>query len=502
MTNSRPVNMPPASGGNSPVPGPSDDGLWSEMFRPETPVAIAAAKVPDDMQGSWADGVKTETRDILSLSSRGLLAGAAVFVFWSLLFPIGSAVVAEGVLVSNGRNKVLQHRTGGVVTDIAARDGEVVQAGASVLRLDPVNDQADLIRFKARFAILDAMRRRLEAENAVAANAGRMPTEDFGLMDMRRGFDTMPASIDDLQTGATGEADPLLAEQQRQFERGRGAADAEIDAMLARKDALNRRREGIKERLGVMEAQVASLKRQTGALQPAVDRGHIARKVLWDTEDQLLARTSELANLKAENDALADDAGEIDSRIRQAKLTDQRETSMKLTEVLAEMRQISGQMQAAEAAVRSADLRAPVTGTVVHSKHTTIGAVIAPGEVLAEIVPIGSDFAVKARIAPHDITHVRTGQTARVKIAALNARIFDDIDALVTRVAADTTADEKTGQYYFEVDLLLKQAAPAEQALLGPGMTAQVYIEGESRTFADYVMVPFTDSLSRSFREP
>ncbi|MCD7107491.1 HlyD family type I secretion periplasmic adaptor subunit [Rhizobium sp. DKSPLA3] len=458
--------------------------------------------MPDDMQGRWADGVKTETRDILSLSSRGLLAGAGLFLLWSLLFPISSAVVAEGVLVSSGRNKVLQHRTGGVVTDIAARDGEVVQAGAPVLRLDPVNNQADLIRFKARFAVLDAMRRRLEAENAVAANAGRAPTDDFGLMEMRQGFDTTPAPLDSLQTGATGAGDPLVAEQQRQFARGRGAADAEIEAMLARKDALIRRREGVRERLGVMETQVASLKRQAGALQPAVDRGHIARKVLWDAEDQLLARTSDLSNLKAENDALEDDAGEIDSRIRQARLTDQRETSMKLTEVLAEMRQISGQMQAAEAAVSSADLRAPVTGTVVHSKHTTIGAVIAPGEVLAEIVPSGSDFAVKARIAPHDITHVRTGQTARVKIAALNARIFDDIDARVTRVAADSTADEKTGQHYFEVDLLLTQAAPAEQALLGPGMTAQVYIEGESRTFADYVLAPFTDSLSRSFREP
>nr|AGU11171.1 HlyD family secretion protein [uncultured organism] len=502
MTNDRPVHASFPTGSKSAFPTHSGDALLPLLFQPEPPVAVTGTKVPDDMRGSWADDVRTETRDILSMSSRGLLIGAGVFILWSMFFPLGSAVVAEGVLVSNGRNKVLQHRTGGVVTAIDARDGEVVQAGATVLRLDPVNDQADLIRFKARFAILDAMRRRLEAENAVAASGGKMSEQDFGVMDMRQGIDTVPPSFDGLHTGATGEDDPLLVEQQRQFERGRGAADAEIDAMIARKDALNRRRQGVEERMGVMEAQLASLKRQAGALQPAVNRGHIARKVLWDTEDQLLARTSELANLDAEHDALADDAGEIDSRIREARLTDQRETSMKLTDVLGEMRQISGQMQAAEAAVRSSDVRAPVTGTVVHSKHTTIGAVIAPGEIMAEIVPSGSDFAVKVRILPHDITHVRTGQTARVKITALNARIFDDIDARVTRVAADTTVDEKTGQPYFEVDLLLKQAEQAEQALLGPGMTAQVYIEGESRTFAGYVMAPFVDSLSRSFREP
>lgn len=476
------------------------DGLAAHLFRPlEAAAAPAPAKGPDDMRGSWAEGVETETGDILSRAGRGLLAAAGLFVVWAVLFPIGSAVVAEGVVVSNGRNKILQHRSGGVVVAIGARDGETVAEGDAVLRLDPLNDQAELTRLKARFAVLEAMRTRLQAENALAATGDDDAPNPMGL---RSGSYDLTALVDVRYTGATVAGDTLVLEQQREFERGRGAVGAEIASMQARSDALVRRRQGIGERLDVVAAQLASLERQLVAYRPAVAKGFIAQKVIWDIEDQLLARRSERANLDAENDALGDDAREIASRVRQARLADQRETSVKLTEVLAEIRQIEGQLQAAEATVRSSEVRAPVAGTVVHSKHTTLGAVAAPGEVLAEIVPQGGALAVKARVQPNDIAHVRAGQSARVKISALNARLFDDVDATVTRVAADSTTDEKTAQHYFEVDLLLKPAAPAEQALLGAGMTAQVYIEGQSRTFAGYVMTPFVDSLSRAFREP
>ncbi|MFE1597362.1 hypothetical protein [Methylobacterium sp. ID0610] len=119
----------------------------------------------------------------------------------------------------------------------------------------------------------------------------------------------------------------------------------------------------------------------------------------------------------------------------------------------------------------------------------------------SQIVPLGAELAVKARVAPSDITHVRAGQRARAKISALNARLFDDVPGLVSRVAADATAGERTGQHHFEVEVQLKPEQASARALLTAGMVGQVYIEGESRTFASYVLRPLIDSLGR-FREP
>ncbi|GJD56372.1 HlyD family type I secretion periplasmic adaptor subunit [Methylobacterium dankookense] len=459
---------------------------------------------PDDMRGSWAEDVRTGSRDILTTSSRVLLGASGLFVLWAVLCPLDSAVVADGVVIASGQNKVLQHRTGGVITEIRVRDGETVEAGGTVATLDPVHDQAELTRLRGRFAVLDAMRQRLEAENAFAAGGDGALGGRFNLLGLRKGLpDAAPLSGGTIvPVREAGPVDPLLAEQEREFTRGRGAALAEIDAMVARKEAMARRRQGLSERIEAVGAQVASLDRQVTAMRPVASRGHLARKTLWDGEDQLLARKAELANLKAEAGALADEMEETGSRIRQARLTDQRQTSGRLTDVIAEIGQIADQIRAAETAVRSTDLRAPVAGTVVHSKHATVGAVVTPGEVLAEIVPLGGALTVKARVAPTDITHVRVGLGARAKISALNARLYDDVPGVVSRVAADATSDERTGQHYFEVEMRLKPEQPGVAALLGAGMVGQVYIEGESRTFAGYILKPFIDSLGRSFREP
>lgn len=451
--------------------------------------------VPDDMGGRWAEDVRTDTHDILSGAGRAILAAAGLFLVWSVAYPLDSAVVAEGVVIATGQNKVLQHRSGGVVAEIGARDGESVEAGTVVVRLDPIHDQAELTRLRGRLAVLDAMRQRLEAENAFAAGGDTALDGRFSLLGLRRTAEAGPA-------GTVGPDERLLQEQAREFERGRGAALAEIEAMVARRDAVGRRRQGLAERVAAVTAQLASLERQVAAMRPVATRGHLARKVLWDAEDQLLARRAERANLAAEESALADEVAETGSRIRQARLTDQRQTSGRLTDVIAEIGQIADQIRAAETAVRLTEVRAPVAGTVVHARHRTVGAVAAPGEVLAEIVPAGSELALKARVAPTDITHVRTGRAARAKISALNARLYDDVPALVTRVAADATSDERTGQHYFEVEVRLRPEQPGVRDLLGAGMVGQVYIEGERRTFAGYVLKPFADSLGRSFREP
>ena len=452
--------------------------------------------VPDDMRGSWAEEVRTEARDILTMSGRGLLAAAGLFVLWSVAYPIDAAVVADGVVIATGQNKVLQHRAGGVITGIRARDGEAVEAGGVVLTLDPVHDQAELTRLRGRLAVLEAMRGRLEAENAFAAGGDAALGGRFSLLGLRT------ASAEATDPDPDGGGDRLLREQEREFARGRGAALAEIEAMAARREAVGRRRRGLADRAAAASAQVASLERQVAAMRPVAARGHLARKVLWDAEDQLLARRAELANLKAEEGALADEMEETGSRIRQARLSDQRQTSGKLTDVIAEIGQIADQIRAAESAVRLTEVRAPVAGTVVHSKHMTVGAVAGPGEVLAQIVPAGSELAFKARVAPTDITHVRTGQAARAKISALNARLYDDVPAIVTRVAADATSDERTGQHYFEVEVQLRPEQAGLRGLLGAGMVGQAYIEGERRTFAAYLLKPFADSLGRSFREP
>lgn len=478
------------------------------------PKPAAATMAAGDMQGAWAEGIAVEAGDVTGTASRLMLMAMGAFVAWSCLFPLGSAVVAEGTLIARGQNKVLQHRTGGVIAGIFAREGDIVEAGQVIYRLDPVVDQAELTRLRGRYAVLSAIGQRLEAEKRFAAGGDSPAPQGFSLRGLRA------AGQDDalLHTGSTGAiplaaSDPqarpgpealLLLEQQREFEKGRGALLAEIDGLTNRMDALKRRKAGLGERIAASQSQLGLLVRQVEAMRPLAQRGHIARKAVWDIEEQMFARKGELANLRAEEGALANEIAEVGARIQQARLADQRQASGRATEVIAEMAQIADQIKAAMAAVASTEVRAPLAGTVIHAKHTTIGGVVPGGEVMAQIVPRGAELAFRARVAPNDITHVKVGSPVRAKITALNARTYDDIEGTVSLVAADASMDDKTGQRFFEVEIRLLGSPKdkAGQPVLSAGMLGQAFIQGESRTFAAYLLSPLTDSLRRSFREP
>ncbi|CAN1493557.1 AcrA Membrane-fusion protein [Rhabdaerophilaceae bacterium] len=460
---------------------------------------------PEDLQGDWAAAVRTDTGDLVGRSARIGYFTLIVFVAWSVLFPLDSAIVGEGALIAKGQNKVLQHRAGGVITEILAREGDLVRAGQTVLKLDPAQDRAELTRLRGRLALLQAMHHRLDAEKQFAASPDGQLPEGFriGQVLAQRQSDSA------LTTGSTPKGKQLtsemrlLIEQQREFEKGRGALQAEIDALTNRADALARRKKGYDERYAKLSAQTNLLSKQHATMKSLVGKGYIALKSVWDIEEQLLGRQAELANLDAEREAVEKEIKETGARINMARLSDQRQASTRMTDVIAEMAQISDQLQAAERTLSLTDVRASVDGVLMHNKHVTVGGVATPGEVLAHIVPLGTELAFRARVLPTDISHVRVGQATRTKITSLSARLYDEIPGEVTFVAADATTDDKTGIKFFEVEIRFTTLPkdPAGKPVLMAGMLGQTHIVGESRTFASYLLAPLRDSLSRSFRE-
>src|ERR1700748_2365815 len=60
----------------------------------------------------------------------GLLTMAVTltgFGVWGNMAPIAGAVVASGVFVATGQNKIIQHLEGGVIREIYVREGDVVE---------------------------------------------------------------------------------------------------------------------------------------------------------------------------------------------------------------------------------------------------------------------------------------------------------------------------------------------------------------------------------------
>lgn len=463
---------------------------------------------PQNPPAEWSDSIKTGLSDAVGSGSKLTLAALAVFAAWAAFVPLESAVVAHGSIVTQGENKRLQHPSGGVVREIFAVEGDVLKASDMIAELDPRIDQAQLSRLRAQYAKALAQKARLEAEKAFFANERQQQAAIDGGMRGSVGADidteAVTSSFELKQEEAQGAVSKALAdEQQREYEKGREAMQSELEALRERAEGLARQQTGLADRAVRIKRQVEMLREQRNAVADLVKADHISKQQLWDVETRLLEAEAQYEQLRSDHDALSNSIREANAQYEQARSTDERKTSETLTEVLSSIAELGDQVKAAETALTDTIVRAPVDGTLVHSKLTTIGGVIAPGDTFGEIVPKGTQLQMQARVPPQDISDVHLGQTAKVQVTALNSRLYDPLPGKVVYIAADASKDERTGETFFVVRAALDpfEAGSDVGRILTPGMVGQLSVEGPSRTFLSYLMRPIADSFSHSFKE-
>jgi HlyD family type I secretion membrane fusion protein len=456
---------------------------------------------------------RTGLADLMTTLTRVVSVALGVFVLWAVLIPLDEAVVANGTVISSAQNQVLQHPTGGRVTAIHVRDGQKVVKGGSILSLDPLVDQAELTKLKGRRAYLRAVRVRLDSEKARPAEdmangkaaTARMPGHGyFNLLPEPQKLAANSQTANDAGYEVPENAEiELYNEQHREFEKGRAALDAEVEAQVKKALGLRQRRDGLQERVPLLTRQVALLTQQLDSARKLVKGGHISQQQAWEIEARLIDRSSELVSVKSELASTTSGIAEVDSLVSQIKSRDARETSQKRTEVVAELDQISDQIRAAEQAIAQKIIAAPESGTIVRLAITTVGAVVKPGDVVGEIVPENTPLEVEARVHPKDIASIAVGQQAKVKLSALAHQNRDPLIGEVVTVAADSSLDERTQERYFSVRVRIADT-PQNLPLLtsvSVGMTGDAYLLGKPRSFASYVFQPLFSSFGKAFGE-
>src|SRR5947208_6899969 len=102
---------------------------------------------------------------------RHLAAGAAVIALlaggvggWASTTQFAGAVIAIGSLVVDSNIKKVQHLTGGIVGELRVHDGDRVNAGDVVVRLDDTVTRANLAIVKKGLDELVGRKARLESE--------------------------------------------------------------------------------------------------------------------------------------------------------------------------------------------------------------------------------------------------------------------------------------------------------------------------------------------------
>ena len=138
---------------------------------------------------------------------------------------------------------------------------------------------------------------------------------------------------------------------------------------------------------------------------------------------------------------------------------------------------------------------------------TTQGARVRPGDVILELVPSGDQLIIEAKLSPSDISFIKQGQKAAVKLDAYDYSIYGIFHGKVKYISPDTLT-EKTAQgdkQYFRVQIALDQtqliSKSGKKIDIAPGMSAQVDIITGNRSVLTYLSKPVTKTFTESLHE-
>lgn len=417
------------------------------------------------------------SRVIMSASLAGLLIIGCGG--WAAQASLAGAAIAPGQIAVKRQVKEVQHRDGGIIAEIRVSNGDRVQEGDVLVKLDETETRVELSIIRSQLAELTGVYSRLQAERDGQAEVA-----------FPEGFD------------ATEATSGVIAGEMKLFLDNRAMRDSQ-------KEQLSLQAEQLRDQIKGMEAQLASNKAEHTLL---LDDITLMRKLL----ERKLTEGSRVRQMERELARIEGQRGEIESRVAQAR-GQISETELKILAIDQELK-ATAQTQIRDIDARIAELhereiaavdrlsrtelRAPASGLVYDLAVHTVGGVIGSGQTILSLVPEDEEMMVEVRVSPTDIDQVTIGQPARLRLTAFNQRTTPEFVGQVTAMAAASTRDPASGRdFYLGTVEITSDLAPLGDKVLIPGMPVDVLLVTGERSALSYLLKPFADQMAKAFRE-
>lgn len=414
---------------------------------------------------------------VVRLTIWALIGFVLFFLTWAHFAVVEEVTRGEGKAVPSSRLQKIQNLEGGIVAEIFVHDGQVVEAGAPLLRLDDTRFASNVGETEADRLALELRVERLKAEIA-----------------------GVPLSFSEaLRSQAAVQADSeleLFDSRQRQLH----------DEIAGLEEQLTQRRQELREyasKQGQFRNSLTLLRQEIRMSEPLVAEGAASevellrlRRAEVEARGQLEATSLAIPRAEAAIAEVERKIGETRARFRSEALT-------QLNEMQTELSKVQSSGKALEDRVKRTLVISPVRGIVKQVLVNTIGGVIQPGSDLVEIVPLDDTLLVEARIRPQDIAFLHPGQAATVKFTAYDYTIYGGLKAKLEQIGADTVTDED-GNSFYVIKLRTEKShlgSAKDPLLIIPGMVASVDILTGEKSILSYLLKPILRARAEALRE-
>jgi len=402
-----------------------------------------------------------------------LLALAAGLAGWATFIPLSTALVLQGTIAPEQPARKLAHQTGGQVAQVLVRDGDSVQTGAPLIRLDTAE-----LRSKA--GVLEA---RL---TEIAIRQARLRAEQAGMTRI-----AFPAGLPD---------SPRLGQERRIFALRAAERRAGRASLLRQIAALSGEIAGYGSQHAALLRQKSRLDGELAILRQLQRRGLVQSTRVLALNQTAAELDSDLGGLSAR---LADTRGRLDEarrRLARVGAPERTDAATRLADLNLNAAETSAQLAALEAEIAAATITAPFAGRVSELEVTGPGTALRPGAPALSFIPSNATPRANAYLAPADLARIAPGRQVRVTAVSTNPAPGAEFDGRIVSIGAvpvPINGSERRG-YLVEVSLEI----PADWLSPSWGQPVRVVVPGPSHTLTSFLLAPVRRAMAPAFRPP
>lgn len=442
--------------------------------------ALVKRLTPIDVhdQLDWAgdaDWARLQQEPLRARSLLRLAAGALfMLLIWAGFAQIDEVTRGEARVVPTSQLQIIQSVDGGVVEALPVKEGQVVEVGQLLLRVDPTRFVSNMQESRVSQLALQAKALRLEA--LTRGTAFNPPIE------------------------LTREAPDVVAQEMRLYESRRAEISAQIgisqNQLSQRQQELNE----VRARREQAERGLELMTKEINATRPMVATGAVSEVEVFRLEREAARLRGDREQATAQISRVQSAILEATRKIEEVQLTSRNQMSAELSDTMSKLASLSQGGVALEDKIKHADIKSPVRGTVKRLLVNTVGAVVQPGKEVVEVVPLDDTLILEVQITPKDIGFLHPGQEAMVKFTAYDFSIYGGLLADVIQIGADSVLDEK-GNAFYHVRVRTHKPSLGPGLPIIPGMVAQVDILTGKKTVLSYLLKPVLRAKSNAMTE-
>lgn len=441
---------------------------WIFGDRKSTPIAINEVN----------QAVIDDSPRVMRITLWAIFAFFICMFFWSALADIDEVTRGEGRAIPSARLQKIQNLEGGIVAQVYVRDGDIVNAGAPLIRLDDTRFRSNAEETGADRLALQARVERLTAQTNGETTLTLSPDIVKGAPDIAKGEMELFTTINNRVNSTIAGLNEQLVQKKQEL------LDMQTKAAQYRKS-------------------LQLLQQEISLSVPLISKGAISRvevlrlqRTEVDTRGQLDTTTVAIPGAIAA-------VKEIESKIKETLDNTRSDALTQLNQARTDLSKAEATSKAIEDRVNRTMVVSPVRGIVQQVMVNTIGGVIQPGNDMVEIVPLDDTLLIEAKIRPQDIAFIHPGQEAMVKFSAYDYTIYGGLAAKLVQISPDTVTD-KDGNSFYVIRLRTDKnhlGTDDKPLLIIPGMVASVDIITGKRTILQYLLKPILRARADALHE-